>query len=95
MKRSHGIFPVLAFALAACQHTEPGIEVRTVEVPTPVRCVDPADIPPEPPQVGDQFNGDAKHDLGILAPNALELRSWGRTLRALIVPGCTVVQSSE
>lgn len=81
-----------ALLLSACQTTQPGIEVREVPVPTPVRCVDPADIPPEPEQVGDQFNGDAKHDLGILAPNALELRSWGRTLRALIVPGCTTVE---
>ncbi len=77
-------------ALTACQ-TTPGIEVREVPVPTPVRCVDPSDIPPEPGQVRDQFNGDAKHDLGILAPNALELRAWGRALRALIVPACVTV----
>jgi hypothetical protein len=82
-------------ALVACQHREPAIEVREVPVPTPVRCVDPADIPPEPPQVGDQFNGDAKHDLGVLAPNALELRAWGRSLRALIVPACTTDIASD
>lgn len=81
------VLPVLA--LAACQHQQPAVEVRQVLVPTPVSCVDPADIPPEPEQVGDKFNGDAKHDLGILAPNALELRKWGRALRALMVPACT------
>jgi hypothetical protein len=86
------VLPIIfMMILTACQTTQPGIEVREVPVPTPVPCVNEADIPPEPPQVGDQFNGDAKHDLGILAPNALALRIWGRTLWALIVPGCTVV----
>lgn len=81
-----------AISLAACSHDQqPGVEVRTVEVPTPVRCVDPADVPAEPEQVGDQLNGDAVHDLGIVAPSALELRKWGRSLRALIVPGCTTI----
>ena len=78
---------LILFPLAACATSEP----TRVSVPTPVPCVDPADIPPEPEQVGDQFNGDAKHDLQILAPSALELRKWGRELRALIVPGCTTV----
>lgn len=76
-------------AISACTHSEPGIEVRTVEVPTPVPCVDFEDVPAEPDQVGDQLTGDAAHDLFIIAPSALELRRWGRELRALIVPGCT------
>jgi hypothetical protein len=80
-----------SLALTACSHNEPGIDVRTVKVPTPVRCVDPAKVPAEPAQVGDQLNGDAVHDLGIVAPSALELRKWGRSLRALIIPGCTIV----
>lgn len=80
-----------SLALAACSHTEPGIEVRTVKVPTPVPCVKASDVPAEPAQVGDQLNGDAVHDLGIVAPSALDLRKWGRELRALIVPGCTTV----
>ncbi len=74
--------------LTACATDQQGVRVVTQPVPTPVACVDPAQVPVEPEQVGDRFNGDAKHDLGILAPNALELRKWGRTLRALIVPGC-------
>lgn len=81
----------ILMALAACSHTEPGIEVRTVSVPTPVPCVDPALIPVEPDEVGDQLTGNAVRDLGIIAPSALELRKWGRELLALIVPGCTIV----
>jgi hypothetical protein len=50
--------------------------------------VDPAQVPAEPPQIGDHLTGDAVHDLGIVAPSALELRAWGRSLYALIVPGC-------
>lgn len=92
------LLPVIMLCLPAamCDTPEPGIRVETVSVPTPVPCVDEADVPAEPAQVGDQFNGDAQHDLGILAPNALELRKWGRELHALIVPACTTVsQPSE
>lgn len=87
------MLPVLLLTLPAamCETAQPGIEVRTVEVPTPVPCVEESAVPAEPPQVGDQLTGDAVHDLGIIAPSALELRRWGRSLRALIVPGCTVV----
>jgi hypothetical protein len=80
-----------ALALAGCAHDQPAIEVRTVKVPTPVPCVKASDVPAEPAQVGDQLNGDAVHDLGIVAPSTIELRKWGRELRALIVPGCTTV----
>jgi len=37
--------------------------------------------------VGQRFNGDAKHDLQVLAPNAKALRDWGQQLRALL-DGC-------
>jgi hypothetical protein len=43
-------------------------------------------VPKEPPTVGQKFNGDAKHDLQILAPNALALRQWGEKLRGLLEP---------
>ena len=86
------LIAITALGLAACSTTgAPGIEVRTVEVPTPVPCVKSSDVPAEPEQVGDQLNGDAVHDLGIVAPSALDLRKWGRSLRALIVPGCTTM----
>ena len=81
------VLPCLA--LGACQALQPGNQANAIAVPTPAPCVVPGDIPTEPPQVGDQFNGDAKHDLQILAPSALALRKWGQELRALIVPACT------
>ncbi|MXO58120.1 hypothetical protein GRI89_00980 [Altererythrobacter salegens] len=56
--------------------------------PEPAVCVDQAQIPAEPPTVAQRFNGDAKHDLQILAPNAQALRKWGQDLKALL-DGCT------
>ena len=47
--------------VAACNHPQPGIQVQTVEVPVPQPCLAKEDIPPEPPQVGEQL-GD--HDAG-------------------------------
>ncbi len=83
---------LILITLAGCTTApEPGIRVHTVEVPTPVPCVDENEVPVEPPLVGDQLNGNARHDLGIIAPSALELRIWGRTLRALIDPACLTV----
>jgi hypothetical protein len=81
----------LLTALSACTRPEPGIVVRTVEVPTPVPCVDLRDVPPEPALVGGQLNGQAQHDLLVVSKSALELRRAYREIRALIVPGCTVV----
>ena len=52
-------------ALAACSHDQPGIEVRTVQVPTPVACLARDQIPAEPPQVGSQLNGNAAHDMSL------------------------------
>lgn len=75
----------LAFALAGCKTVpEPPVEVREVVVPTPVTCIDPAEIPAEPPTVSRRFNGDAKHDLAILAPSAQALRKWGQDMRVLL-----------
>lgn len=82
MKR---LLPLAMLALAGCKTiAEPVVEVREVEVPTPVACVDPAAIPAEPPTVGQRFNGDAKHDLAILAPSAQALRKWGQDMRAML-----------
>jgi hypothetical protein len=74
---------LLVAALAGCAH-EPEVEIREVPVPTPVTCVDPRRIPPEPPLVAQQFNGNARHDLVILAENAQELRKWGQEMRSLL-----------
>lgn len=83
------LFPMIApLALAGCAHaTAPGIEVRTVEVPTPVACVDEAAIPAEPDRVAGKLTGRADHDVSIIAESALELRRWGGKLRAMLV-GC-------
>jgi hypothetical protein len=47
-------------------------------------CVEATQIPAEPPMVGSRFNGDAKHDLQVLAPNAKALRDWGQQLAVLL-----------
>lgn len=79
---------ILAFSLlAACQTTTPAIEVRTVEVPTPVACVSPEQIPAEPEKVGSKLTGNAVADLLIVSASALELRDYAGKLRALLV-GC-------
>lgn len=82
MKR---LVPLLVLALAACKTAAPPEPViQHVFVPTPVACVAPGEIPAEPPTVGQRFNGDAKHDLAILAPNAQALRKWGQDMRAML-----------
>ena len=77
---------LLALLLTGCTTmpgpTEPA--PQAAPSPKPVACVDRAQIPAEPPMVGEKFNGDAKHDLQILAPNAQALRKWGQDLRALL-----------
>jgi hypothetical protein len=80
VKRALLLLPV---ALAGCAH-EPAVEIREVPVPTPVTCVDPARIPEEPPRVAQRFNGNARHDLVILAESAQDLRAWGQEMRSLL-----------
>ena len=79
MKRSL----LLVAVLAGCTH-KPEVEIREVAVPTPVTCVDPNRIPAEPPRVAQRFNGNARHDLEILAENAQALRQWGQEMRSLL-----------
>jgi hypothetical protein len=74
---------LLAALVAGCAH-KPEVVVREVPVPTPVTCVDPRRIPDEPPRVAQRFNGNARHDLEILAENAQDLRSWGQEMRTLL-----------
>ncbi|HEY6817066.1 MAG TPA: hypothetical protein VI168_16130 [Croceibacterium sp.] len=80
MKRA---LPLLTVALAGCAHQRE-VEIREVPVPTPVTCVDPRRIPEEPPLVAQRFNGNARHDLVILAENAQDLRTWGQEMRSLL-----------
>jgi hypothetical protein len=85
-------------ALAGCETVpEPPVEVPVEPpppLPEPVACVDPEQIPDEPPTVASRFNGDARHDLEILAPSARALRQWGQDLRALL-EGCLAGQAPE
>lgn len=62
-------------------------EIVSVPTPTPVACVKMEQIPMEPERVGPQLNGDANHDLPIVSVSALDLRSWGGKLLALLT-GC-------
>jgi hypothetical protein len=81
-----------ALALAACSTTptaRPVVEkIVTVEKPIPVACVDKSKVPVEPKHVAGDLNGQAVHDLDVIAASAIELRGWGETLAALIGP-CT------
>ena len=82
---------VALVALAGCTRPDvapPAVEVRTVTVekPVPVPCVDAKSVPAEPGKVGGQLNGQAAHDLDLVAASALQLRQWGRELKALIAP---------
>jgi len=81
----------LCAILMACATSQPpAVRVERVEVkvPTPVACVDAGAVPAEPAKVGDRLNGQAAHDLDLVASSALQLRQWGRELRALVMP-CT------
>jgi hypothetical protein len=71
----------LLVLLAGCAHKP---EVVQVPVPTPVTCVDPNRIPPEPPRVASRFTGNARRDLEILAETAQALRAWGEEMRRLL-----------
>ena len=83
MKRS---LLLLAALVGGCAHKQE-VEIREVPVPTPVACVEPGQIPAEPPRVSQRFNGNARHDLQILAENAQDLRAWGQELHTLL-EGC-------
>lgn len=76
--------PLALLGLAACQTAEPGIEVRTVQVPVPQPCLPLSEIPAEPETVSRLLNGMAAHDLSIVAASALELRAWGQEMAAAL-----------
>jgi hypothetical protein len=75
-----------ALLLGGCAALHKPPKAAVVPPPPPVRvaCVNAGQIPAEPPMVGTKFNGDAKHDLQVLAPNAQALRQWGQELRTLL-----------
>lgn len=77
----------LVIAAIVCALTGCTPKREIISVPTPVACVKTASIPPEPEFVASKLNGDARHDLPIVAVSALDLRDYGGKLRALLV-GC-------
>lgn len=81
MSKKRAFLYMLPLALTACAHTG-GVEIRTVEVAVPAKC--PVDPAPEPSTVGNDLTGNAAHDLVIVTQSALELRIWGRSLRAAL-----------
>src|SRR5688572_9512007 len=62
--------PALLIA-AGCSATAtpPAVELRTIEirVPVPQPCLSAEQIPAEPPRIASQLNGDARHDLDLVA----------------------------
>jgi hypothetical protein len=74
----------LALLLGGCVQTQPHAVAAGPEPAVPAACVQASEIPAEPPMVGAKFNGDAKHDLQVLAPNAKALRDWGQQMHAML-----------
>jgi hypothetical protein len=86
----------LVFLLSGCAalHRHDPIAAAPPPPATPAACVDVSQIPDEPPMVGSKFNGDARHDLQVLAPNALALRQWGEKLQTLL-QGCMAPEATS
>jgi hypothetical protein len=85
----------IALALTACATAPtppPAVVVRTVEVdrPLPVPCVKQSDIPTMPEKVGSQLNGDAVHDLDIVAA-ALIRAMTALDKSAALLSACTTI----
>ena len=74
----------LAVLLAGCAQTQAHPLASRPAPAAQTACVDAGQIPAEPPMVGARFNGDARHDLQVLAPNAKALRDWGQTMHAML-----------
>lgn len=73
---------VVAALLAGCATKPPPTKI--ISVPTPVPCVKPEQVPAEPERIAEQLTGDMRHDFPIVAASALDLRSWGEKLQALL-----------
>ena len=70
---------VACLALAGCGDRNRPV----VEIPVPVRCIDPARVPPEVPPTG-PLPSDARQAADTLGAKVLELRGTDRILRGLI-----------
>lgn len=93
---------LLALPLAACAHPQPcppppaKTETVIVKVDHPVPCIDKAkwDALAEPKKVRGDLNGNAQHDLDVTGDSAIQLRQWGRSLKALGDP-CTTAGTAH
>ena len=76
----------LILLLGGCTTVQHHPATAAAAPPAPqTACLDPAQIPAEPPMVGNKFNCDARHDLQVLAPNAKALRDWGEQMHAMLM----------
>ncbi len=85
MKKTIFLPGVSILAIVGC-HTppSPGIEIRTVEVPTPVPCLAKDKIPVEPAPISDKLTGNPTEDLPVVVAHSLELLIWGRKEHAAL-----------
>jgi hypothetical protein len=77
---------VLALSGCAGAPLPPPEKIVTVteKVLVPVPCVDVGLIPPAPAHVASSLNGMAAHDLLVVDQSALDLRTWGERLDAML-----------
>jgi hypothetical protein len=89
MARSVVLLATIAL-LAGCSSPEPGIEVRTVEVPGPIRvtqCIDAKDIPRKPAALPRPRPKNISQALDVSVAKVLEHQSYADKADALL-RGC-------
>lgn len=79
-----------ALALAGCASSQPGIDVRTVEVPVVrvEKCIAAEDVPETPPWLGRRKSRDARVLADILLARVFEWQVYGKKVEA-VMKGCT------
>ena len=91
IKAGGRFIPIGAFGIivSGCATTTPPVRVepQRVEIPVAVACVKRDAIPAEPARTG-PLPADARQAADTLAAKAIELRTWGDKLYALLT-GCT------
>ena len=89
----HIVAMSVSILLAGCagRVPPPAIEAHVVrvEVPVAISCVKASDIPTAPAKIGGLLNGDAGHDLPVVAASAVRLRAYAAQLAALL-GGCVL-----
>lgn len=62
----------------------PPPQTITVREAVPTPCLAAGEVPPAPAPVGATLNGDARHDIDLLAAAMLRMRVWQREVEALL-----------